>query len=193
MNFLLNKIQKEYAFSDFQMKLIRYAVSVIFYDFSKLLCFAIYLHFTGKTMHFLFAAIPLFLLRTRNGGIHFRNYWQCFVFSFIYLFSAINLFPCLFPMPVLAATLVLILCALSNYLIGPNVSTQKRKTNLTFIRKAKWETFFLILAVAVLFFFFPQNEYLAVSLWTIILHTLQLVFVWIQNNQNHNLKGGEHI
>ena len=96
-------------------------------------------------------------------------------------------------MPVLTATLVLVLCALSNYLIGPNVSAQKRKTNLTFIRKAKWETFFLILTVAVLFFFFPQNEYLAVSLWTIILHTLQLVVVRIQNNQNHNLKGGEHI
>lgn len=191
MDSLLSKIQKEYAFSDFQIKLIRYSILVIFYDLSKLLLFAVYFYIIGKIIHFLFAAIPLFILRTRNGGIHFKKYWQCFAFSFIYLFSAINILPTFFPVPLLTIYLVLILCAMLNYFIGPNVSAKKKKPDITFIRKAKWETFHLMLIVAILFFFFSRNDYLMISFWTIVLHTLQLTMVQIKNNLNSNTQGGD--
>lgn len=193
MNYLLGRIQKEYNFSDFQIKLIRYAISVIFYDFSKLLFCAAYFYYTGKIIHFLFAAVPLFLLRTRNGGIHFQKYWQCFVFSFLFLFFVINILPNLFSVPILTIYLVLILCALLNYLIGPNVSAKKKRVGTVFIRRAKWETFHLMLIVAMLFFIFSENQYLMVSFWTIVLHTLQLTIAQIRNNLNSKIQGGDSI
>ena len=43
------------------------------------------------------------------------------------------------------------------------------------IKKAKIECFQVVLIVAILCFLFPENRYLIVSFWTVVIHAVQLV------------------
>lgn len=188
MNTLMTKMQNEYGFSDFQIKLIKYSISVITYDLSKLIIFFFYFYITGKIIHFLFAIVPLFLLRTLNGGIHFQKYWQCFFVSFAYLSMSINILPSIFILPSLYIYVILIICSVINYLIGPNTLVKKTPPTKAFIKKVRLETFQIILIIAILLFIFSANKYLIISFWTVVLHTFQLAISKIIKEVNSNEK-----
>ncbi len=174
MDFLLTKAQTEYGFTDYQIKLIRYSLTALFYDVSKLILFIIFFYHTGKLLHLAFALCPLILLRTKTGGLHFHSYFSCLLVSFLYLYAAITLLPHFIELQPLIIYPVLLLCAVVNYIIGPNSLTRKTPKNTEFIKKAKMESFQVILIIAILFFIFSVNEYLIVSFWTVVLHTIQL-------------------
>ena len=183
MQYILNKIQKEYGFSDYQIKLLRFSFTGILYDISKTLIFGIYFCIIGKLPEFLFALVPLVLLRTRTGGIHFKKYWTCFFFSFLYLGLVIHVLPGFVPLHPLAVYPVLLVCAVTDYLVGPNTLKEKvivrdavlKDEQSGQIRKAKIESFQVVLIVAVLCFLFPENRYIIVSFWTVVVHAVQLV------------------
>lgn len=184
MEFLMNKVQTEFGFSDYQIKLIRYSITALFYDISKMIIFAVYFYCTGKLLHLFFALCPLILLRTKTGGIHFKKYWTCFFFTFIYLQAAINILPAFISVHPLAIYIILLICAVADYLIGPNSLTRKTPANENFVKKAKLEAFQLILIIAILFFIFSADEYLIVSFWTVVLHTIQLTITKILKEVN---------
>ena len=182
MEYLLNKVQAEYGFSDYQIKLLRFSFTGILYDVSKTLIFFVFFLAIGKLPEFLFAVVPLILLRTRGGGIHFHKYWTCFLASFVYLYTAICILPNMVPVHPLVIYLILLLCAVLDYMIGfaslkeklvikdEFISSQK----VTFDKKGKIQSFQVVFVVAVLFYIFPDSNYLIVSFWTVVLHTLQL-------------------
>lgn len=182
MEYILNKVQAEYGFSDYQIKLLRFSFTGILYDVSKTLVFFIYFLATGRLIEFMFAVIPLILLRTRGGGIHFRKYWTCFLASFIYLYTVICLLPTAVSVHPLMVYLILLACAVLDYMIG-SASLKERpvirdefmlKQKETLAKKAKVQSFQVVFIVAVLFYIFPDSRYLIVSFWTVVLHTLQL-------------------
>ncbi len=183
MQYILDKIQEEYGFSDYQIKLLPFSFTGILYDLSKTLIFGIYFCIIGRFPEFLFALIPLVLLRIRSGGIHFRKYWTCFFFSFLYFCLAIHILPVLVPMHPLAVYPVLLVCAVTDYLVGPNTLKEKivvrdavmKDAQSSRIKKAKIECFQVVLIVAILCFLFPENRYLIVSFWTVVIHAVQLV------------------
>lgn len=125
MQYILDKLQKEYGFSDYQIKLLRFSFTGILYDVSKTLIFMIYFTAIGKLPEFLFALVPLILLRTKSGGIHFRKYWTCFLFSFLYLLLVIHVLPGTISVHPLAVYPVLLVCAVADYLVGPNSLKEK--------------------------------------------------------------------
>lgn len=187
MQYIMSKIQKEYGFSDYQIKLLRFSFTGILYDLSKTLIFGIYFYIIGKFPEFLFALVPLILLRTRSGGIHFKKYWTCFFFSFLYFCLAIHVLPGLITVHPLAVYPVLLICAVSDYLVGPNTLKEKivvrdavlKDEQNSRIKKAKIECFQVVLIVAILCFLFPENRYLIVSFWTVVIHAVQLVITKI--------------
>lgn len=182
MEYLMNKVQSEYGFSDYQIKLIRFSFTGILYDVSKTVIFLIFFYVTGKFWEFMFAAVPLILLRTRAGGIHFHKYWTCFLFSFVYLLAAVSLLPDLIVIHPLAVYPILLACAVADYMIGAvnlkeslaceeeSILTHKMRI----MKRAKIQSFQVVCLVAVLIFIFPDSRYLVVSFWTVVLHTLQL-------------------
>lgn len=174
MTYLMDKIQTEYGYSDYQIRLIRFTFTAVLYDISKVFLFAIYFYLTGKLMEFLFAVVPLILLRTKTGGMHMQKYWSCLVFSFAYIYTCINILPHIITVPCLFVFLILLMCAVIDYCIGPTSLKKKPSECKDFIQKAKMQTFQVIFFVAVLFFIFPKNQYLFISFWTVVLHTLQL-------------------
>ena len=174
MEYLMNKAQTEYGFTDYQIKLIRYSLTALFYDISKLILFIIFFYHMGKLLHLVFALCPLMLLRTKTGGLHFHSYFSCLLVSFIYLYAVIMLLPFWIEVHPLGIYLILLLCAVINYIIGPNSLTRKTPKSTEFIKKAKMESFQVILIIAISVFIFSANEYLIVSFWTVVLHTIQL-------------------
>lgn len=174
MNQLMDKLKKVYGYSDYEVKLIQYALTALFYDFSKLIIFGIYYYYTNRFVSYLFALFPLILLRTQNGGIHFKKYWTCFMFTFGYLELCIGIFPSLIPVSQLAMYLILLLCAVVNWFVGPNSLTRKTAINATYMKKAKRCTFLIIMGLEMLLVVYPTNDYLVVSFWTVVLHTGQL-------------------
>lgn len=187
MQHILDKLQKEYGFSDYQIKLLRFSFTGILYDVSKTLIFLVYFTMIGKLPEFLFALVPLVLLRTRSGGVHFRKYWTCFLFSFLYLCLVIHVLPGTISVHPLAVYPVLLVCAVADYLVGPNSLKEKvvaqdvllKDEQKKRIKKAKIECFQVVLIVAILCFLFPGNRYLIVSFWTVVVHAVQLVITKI--------------
>lgn len=174
MNYLMNKLKNVYGYSDYEISLIRYALTALFYDFSKLIVFAIFYYYTDRFIPYLFALLPLVLLRTQNGGIHFKKYWTCFLFTFGYLELCIGILPWLIPVSQFAMHVILLLCAVVNWFIGPNSLTRKTTMDAAYMKKAKRCTFLIIMGLEVLLVVYSINDYLVVSFWTVVLHTGQL-------------------
>lgn len=174
MEQLMREAQSTFKYTDCEIARIRYVLTAMFYDISKLIILAFFFYCTGHIIHFAFAIVPLILLRTKLGGLHFQSYISCFIFSLLYLYSAIYVLPTLFTLHPLAIYIVLLSCTVICYYVGPNSLTRKTPKSPEYCRKAKFETFQLILIIAILIFIFSANEYLLVSFWTIVLHTIQL-------------------
>lgn len=177
MDSILSKVQKEYGYSDYEIKLIKFSLTGIFYDLSKTLIFMVYFYATGKFIEFIFAAVPLILLRTKTGGIHLKKYWSCFLFSFAYFLAVIYVLPALITVHPLAIYAILLVCAIMDYMLGPNTLSKRPAPAEDFIKKAKIQSFQVVFIVAVLFFIFPNVPYLIVSFWTVVLHTVQLSII----------------
>lgn len=188
MEHIMNKVQATYGYTDYQIKLIRYSITAIFYDVSKTLIFMIYFYATGKLLEFFFAAVPMILLRSKTGGLHFNKYWTCFLVSFIYFYSVINVLPLIINVHPLAIYPVLLVCAVADYMIGPTKLKDQFARERNFIRKAKIESFQVVFFVAVLIFIFQDTHYLIVSFWTVVLHTIQLSITKIMKEVKHNEK-----
>lgn len=182
MEYLLQKAQTEFGFSDYQVKLLRFSFTGLLYDVSKTLLFFVFFFAIGRLPEFLFAVVPLILLRTRGGGIHFHKYWTCFLASFVYLYAVICILPGMVNVHPLAVYLILLLCAVLDYMIGAASLKEKTVVSDEFIsiqksafnKRAKIQSFQVVFIVAVLFYLFPDSQYLTVSFWTVVLHTLQL-------------------
>lgn len=196
MEYILNKVQTEYGFSDYQIKLLRFSFTSILYDVSKTLLFFIYFFATGRLIEFMFAVVPLILLRTRGGGIHFHKYWTCFLASFVYLVTVIHILPAVVSVHPLAVYPILLVCAVLDYMIG-TTSLKERpvigdefmlKQKESFSKKAKIQSFQVVFIVAVLFYIFPDSQYLIVSFWTVVLHTLQLSITKVLKEVKHHEK-----
>lgn len=188
MESILNRVQAEYGYSDYQIKLIKFSLTGLLYDVSKMLIYMAFFYATGKFMDFVFATIPLILLRTKTGGIHLKKYWSCFLFSFAYLYAVINILPAITAIHPLAVYPILLVCAVADYMIGP-VTLKKRPTaEESIIKKAKIQSFQVVFIVAVLFFIFPDVPYLFVSFWTVVLHTVQLSITKLLKEVKYNEK-----
>ena len=187
MDRFLSKIQEEYGYTDYQIKLIKFSLTGIFYDLSKTLIFMIYFFATGKFIEFMFAAVPLILLRTKTGGIHLKKYWSCFLFSFAYFYTVINILPALITVHPLVVYPILLVCAVLDYMIGPILNNRPALAE-SVIKKAKIQSFQVVFVVAVMFFLFPNVSYLIVSLWTIVLHVVQLAIAKMLKEVRYNEK-----
>lgn len=174
MDYILNKVQKEYGYSDYEIKLIKFSITGIFYDLSKTLVFMVFFCATGQLAEFIFAAIPLILLRTKTGGIHLKKYWSCFLFSLAYFVMVINVLPSLITVHPLAVYPILLICAVVDYVLGPTTLSKRPAPSESLVKKAKIQSFQVVFIVAVMFFIFPDIPYLTVSFWTVVLHSVQL-------------------
>lgn len=171
----MQKAQKEFGFSDREISLIRYSLTILLYEISKLFLYSFFFLITGKFIHFIFAIIPLLFLRCKNGGIHVKTYWGCFIFSFIYLYLCINILPKYIKLPTWCILLILIICTIINYMIGPVSLNRRAEKDMEYKQKAKKQTLIFTAMILISIFILPNTNLTVIPFWTLVLHTLQMV------------------
>ncbi len=169
---VLNIIQTKYGFTDFQIAQLRYFFLTVSGEISKLVI--LWFLFREKTELFIFAVLILRLTRSASGGLHCKTYWGCFFLSFLYMLCAIELLP-LLPVKKFWQMTGLIFCIVISYQIGPVTSALHPVLSGEVRSKLKNKLVIVIFIFYIFLFIMPENQYITVGFWVIILNTLQLI------------------
>lgn len=173
-------LKANYQFSDFQIAQLQYTGKTFASEFSKLLIMGLlFRHDLGK---YLFSVTIMLLLRTATGGIHCKKYITCFLVSFSYMFLSILVLP-LIPVNKVFQLILLFVCMVCNYYIGPVTSAVHRPLNEKCTKKVKIQAFLIIFFYLTLLYIVPENPYFTCGFWVIILNTLQLVAAKVQKKE----------
>lgn len=178
---MLEYIQKKYEFTNYQTAQLRYFFLTIFGELSKLLILAVIFH--DKLSVFIWAVFILHLARSSSGGIHCKTYWGCFFLSLIYMFLSIELLP-MVPINKFFEMTGLLACIVISYHIGPITSGLHPVLSDKVCMKLKNKLVILIFTFYIMLYIMPQNQYMTVGFWVIILNTLQLTVAKLR------IKGG---
>lgn len=183
MSELIQELQKEYGYSDYDIAKVKYVLASIFSEFSKLLLFGILFGILGYFYSFLVSIVLLLFLRINIGGLHCKHYMSCLFLTFIVLFCSIMFFPNLISLSASYIILFSMICMIINYWIGP-IASPFRPTPDSVLIKSCRNIGFLIIFSFILFVSIFQNFsflalYIQVGFWTIVLHTIQLIIAKI--------------
>lgn len=171
MAFMHELLKEQYEFSDYQIAQLEYLGKTFLSEFSKLLIMGFF--FRKQLSVYLFAVVVMVLLRTATGGIHCRKYISCFLVTFSYLFLALTVLPVI-PINKVFQLILLFLCMLCNYYIGPVTSQVHAALRNQLVKRVKIQAFLVIFFYLTLTYIIPENPYISAGFWIIILHTLQL-------------------
>lgn len=164
-------LKEQYQFSDFQIAQLQYTWKTFFSEFSKLMIMG--LVFRNILGRYVFAVIIMMLLRTATGGLHCKKYISCFLVSFTYMFLSLAILPYI-PINKVFQLILLFICMLCNYYIGPVISEVHRPLSNSCTKRVKIQAFLVIFFYLVLAYIVPESSYITCGFWVIILHTLQL-------------------
>ncbi|MCI8894340.1 MAG: accessory gene regulator B family protein [Lachnospiraceae bacterium] len=158
---------------EYQKQLAKYLFQCILSEGSKILIFSILFFTWGLFPEFLTALILLILLRTNGGGIHCKHYSSCFLLSFSMLFGNIQLaHQVILPAPVMIA--LSLACMVPGYRMVPVPSTNRPEPSRTVVLKSKRNTLLILLALSILICRFPDQLFIRIGFWAIMLHITQL-------------------
>ncbi len=177
MKLIVNYLKEEFHYTDYQIGQLRYFFEMLWSEFSKLLIICIVFSYIGYVYEFIFAVIILLSIRTVTGGLHFRTYLSCFCFTFLFFCLAVLFLPQL-KLRKLYKLISLFICIIINYRIGPIVSSKRKEPNEKLRNKSKKSAFRIIFIYLLILFIVPENRFLTVGFWVIILQTLQLLWAW---------------
>lgn len=180
-----NYLHDTLGFSNYEIAQIRYFVISILSELSKLLIIGLFFFFTHRLLQFLTAAFVLCLLRITTGGVHFKHYYSCLAMSFSIFFVGVCLLNPIYLLKVMQLPLLLC-CIAINYACAPVVSCFRPIPDGIKVQRSKVRSFWLLTFFSILVFIFPQNQYINVGFWMIILQTLQLFAAKILKRRHEN-------
>lgn len=191
MNLLMNRIAQLHDFTDYELKLIRFYITGLLYDISKMLIIGLFFCYIGKFAEFLSTLIPLLLLRTKTGGYHLKTYWTCLLASFLYFILTILVLPAAVPLRMTWMQTILLICMWSIYNIGPISSNREIHPDKAQLHRIHVASFQIVFLISVLLFLFPKIQYLTASFWTVVLHSIQLIITKMKKRGEKDEKVSE--
>lgn len=165
-------LKKNYQFSDYQIAVLGFMAKTLASELSKLLIMGFI--FRNRLGIYVAAVTVMIFLRTATGGLHCKTYISCFLVSFTYMFLAIMVMP-MIPVNKVFQLILLFICMLCTYYVGPVTSTVHVPLKDGLVKRVKIQAFLFIFFFIVATYIVPENPYITVGFWVIILHTLQLV------------------
>lgn len=165
-------LKKYYQFSDYQVAVLQFVGKTVASELSKLLIMGIIFH--DRLDLYTVAVVVMIFLRTATGGLHCNGYISCFLVSFTYMFLAIIVMPEI-PVNKVFQLILLFICMLCNYFVGPVTSTVHLPLKDGLVKKVRIQAFLFIFFFITVTYIVPESPYITVGFWVIILHTLQLV------------------
>ncbi|MCM1134239.1 MAG: accessory gene regulator B family protein [Clostridium sp.] len=169
-------LKRQYQFSDFQIAQLQFFGKTIASELSKLLIMGFV--FKDRLGLYLFAMAIMLPLRIAVGGLHCKTYFSCFLVTFSYTFLSLMVLPSI-PVNKLCQMILLFICMLCNYYIGPVTSTVHVALSKHHVKKVRIQAFLLIFFYIVVLYIVPESPYMTVGFWVIILHSLQLILARI--------------
>lgn len=161
---------------------LNYFFSCMIYEGSKLILFLIFFALTQHLKGFLYSMLILLPLRIISGGLHFKHYLSCFAFSFGY-FYLVNV-PLMNIMPSFEITIVILcICILVNYRIGPVTSVSRPALTAEAINRGKFHIFLATVYDTILTMLFYEASLACVGFWTIVLHSVQLIIAKLRKER----------
>lgn len=186
MKDFITYLKDKYGYSDYEIKLLEYYIKSLLYDLCKLIPIGIFFFAFGYFTEYLIAVLTLFLIRSSLGGLHFKRYFSCLVFTTAFFITGILMLPTIYLNTALMLLFLLICMIITNF-IGPIVSCYRETPSGLLIRKCKKKSTIIIFIYCLLIFITPDNHYLTIGFWVIILQTLQLVFAYIKHREGVKL------
>lgn len=179
----LKKYLKDtYQLSSYQIAQILFLFKTIASEISKILIMGIIFH--KQLPLYIFALSIMLFLRTSTGGLHFYTYAGCLVTSIIYIWLAIDVLPQITVVKYVQISALLICILLCNR-IGPVTSKYRPSSCQNHFTKCKKFITLFIFIYTLILYIIPENEYLYVGFWVIILHSLQLFVAKIRKKGEH--------
>lgn len=177
---MLERIQKAYDFTDYQMAQLKYFFLSLFSELSKL--FLIGLCFLDNILLYIWAIFIFQLLRSSCGGLHCKTYFGCLGVSLSYMLLAIRILPYV-PNNKVLQLIALLLCIIITYHIGPLTSIFHPTLSDAVCKHLKNKVFLIIFVFLIILYILPTNPYTTTGYWVIILNTCQLVLAKIQKKE----------
>lgn len=184
MQKILNTAAENLNLSAREQKLLVFRLKCILYDVSKLILFAAFFTAIHRLDSFVYAFLIFFPIRQISGGLHFKHYLSCLMFSFVYMYLVVVVLAPI-RLGLAAAVPVLAACAMIIYLIGPIRAPSRPALSKQEFEQQRKKAFGIICYELVLIVLFFDSALASAGYWTVILHTLQLIIGFIFK------KGGE--
>lgn len=176
MNMRLVKtyLKENYHVSNYQIAQIEFLFKTLFSELSKMLVMGIL--FYQYLDLYLFALCIMLYLRTTTGGLHFYTYIGCLTVSILYIGTAIVLLPNVVPpLPSCVQIAALLASILVCHFTGPVTSKYRPELSRQQFCHFRDITCRGIFVYALILYVIPENRFLQVGFWIIILHSLQLL------------------
>ena len=183
MELIKKHLKEKYQLSNYQIAQIAFLFKTLLSELSKMLIMGILFH--KQVTLYLFALFVMLFLRCSTGGLHFYTYWGCLGCSIIYISLVLWILPTI-TLPKYMQLLFLLICILMCNFVGPVVSKYRPTPSKELYTRGKNTTCMFIFIYSLILYIIPENTYITVGFWTIILHSLQLIWAKIR-------KKGEHI
>jgi len=170
-------LKDTYNLSSYQVAQIFFLFKTLASEISKMVIMGILFH--SHFTLYLFALFVMLFLRCSMGGLHFYTYAGCLATSILYLWLAVYILPLIPVETYLRLCLLLVSIFICNY-IGPIISKYRPEVCKERISKCKRFVTLFIFLYALIMYIIPDNSYLYVGFWVIILHSLQLIIAKIR-------------
>lgn len=164
--------QEKYQYTDYQMKLLQWIWFTFISEFSKAVILSFYFLYCKQLNLFFWSVLLFWVLRYNSGGLHFRTYLGCLGFTGIYMIAAIQWFPML-RLSKNMCVILLLFCICILHKIGP-IPSKYRPLPENILSCYKVNLLQILLLYDVLMFLLPENKYLQIGFWIVVVHTLQM-------------------
>lgn len=165
-------LKSTYQFTDYQIAQLGFLAKTLLSEISKIIIIGF---FFRKELPFFFVCLfVLVLLRTSTGGLHCRTYLSCLTASCLYVIFTFKVLP-LIPIGQIPAIILLVICAVIDYNIGPVTSDVHMPLTEKVKQRGRICTVTTIMVFVILMCIIPERLYTITGFWIIVSHTLQLI------------------
>lgn len=173
MDKIANYFEKEFNLSVIDKSKLKYSLEVLINEISKLLILLILFSVAGKTKEFIYSLLALITIRPFAGGLHFKSYAGCLVFSGIFFASSMFLNNNIYLASNIPIIFILLIATI--LFIAPITSENRPVYSKEKLLQFKLISLAIILIHFIAYTILNENSYLNNSIWIFILQSIQLI------------------
>lgn len=176
MEKLVNYFEEEFDLAAIDKSKLKYSLEVISNDISKLLILLVLFFMIGKTKDFLYSALALMTIRPFTGGLHFKTYFTCLVFSGMFFTTSIFLQSNIsLNSNILLILLIFIFSFSTIFFVAPITSKNRPLYSKEKLLQFKIISLSVVMIHFMAYIILNKNPYLNNAIWVFVLQSIQLI------------------